>query len=113
MASHRIELVSTPVAGAPPSQGGSPETMAGLQMRVLELQATNAKLAARLASLDIPAEPWVPLKVAAFDCGLNYERARRWAEKGLFEAERDGKRWICNASSLMARKQRLTGSCPQ
>jgi hypothetical protein len=43
------------------------------------------------------------------DAGVKYETARKWAERGLIEARRDGKRWIVNVSSLEARKERLKG----
>jgi len=76
---------------------------------IAALQRTVAELAARVAQLEAPPAIWLPLKAAAHDAGVKYETARKWAERGLIEACRDGKRWIVNVSSLKARKERLAG----
>jgi hypothetical protein len=54
------------------------------------LQRTVAELEARVAQLEQPAALWLPLKAAAIDAGVKYETARKWAERGLIEARRDG-----------------------
>jgi len=73
------------------------------------LQRTVAILEARVAQLEAPPAIWLPLKAAAHDAGVAYETARVWAERGLIEARREGKRWLVNMSSMMARKERLAG----
>jgi hypothetical protein len=76
---------------------------------VAALQRTVAQLEARVAQLEQPPAQWVPLKAAAHDTGVEYETARTWAERGLIEARREGKRWMINLTSLRARKERFAG----
>lgn len=71
---------------------------------VAALQRSLAQLEARVAQLELPPAQWLPLKAAAHDAGVEYETARKWAERGLIEARRDGKRWLANLISLKARK---------
>jgi hypothetical protein len=79
------------------------------QAAIAALQHTVARLEARVAQLEQPAAQWLPLKAAAHDAGVKYETARVWAERGLIEARREGKRWLINVVSLKARKERLAG----
>jgi len=51
-----------------------------------------------------PPARWLPPKAAAHDAGV-----RKWTERGLIEARREGKQWIGNVVSLKARKERLEG----
>jgi hypothetical protein len=88
-----------------------PDVVPDVPVTIAELLATIARLTARVAELELPPEPWTALKPAAYDCGVEYETARTWAVKGLIEAQRDGKRWVCHVSSLRARKQRLAAPC--
>ena len=74
---------------------------------VAALKQTIAHLQARVAELEQPAAQWVTLKRAASICGLNYETVRTWAERGLIEARREGKRWMVNLTDLKARQARL------
>lgn len=76
---------------------------------VAALQRSLARLEARVAQLEQPPAQWLPLKAAAIDTGVEYETARKWAERGLIEAQREGKRWLINLISLKARKERLSG----
>jgi hypothetical protein len=76
---------------------------------IAALQRTVADLKARLEMLEQPPAEWLPLKAAAHDCGEKYETARKWAERGLIEARREGKRWFVNVVSLRARQERLAG----
>ncbi|MFK4525727.1 hypothetical protein ABIF90_003708 [Bradyrhizobium japonicum] len=76
---------------------------------VAALKQTIEQLQARVAELEQPAPQWMPLKRAASVCGLNYETVRVWAERGLIEAHREGKRWMVNFASLTARQARLFG----
>jgi hypothetical protein len=85
--------------------GAAPETPNGDDHpAVAALQRSLAQLEARVAHLEQPAARWLPLKAAAIDAGVKYETARTWAESGLIEARRDGKRWLVNLTSLKARK---------
>jgi hypothetical protein len=79
---------------------------------VAALQRTVAELEARVAQLEQPPAEWVPLKLAAYAAGVEYETARKWAERGLVEARRDGGRWLVNMVSLVARKERFAGPVP-
>jgi hypothetical protein len=79
---------------------------------VAALHRTVTDLEARVAQLEQPPAQWLPLKAAAHDAGVRYETARVWAERGLIEARREGKRWLVNVVSLKARKERLAGRVP-
>jgi len=74
---------------------------------IAALKQTIAHLQARVAELEQPAPQWVPLKRAASAYNLKYETARKWAERGLIEARREGKRWFVCTNSLKARQARL------
>jgi hypothetical protein len=76
---------------------------------VAALQRTVAELEARVAQLEQPPAEWVPLKLAAYAAGVEYETARTWVIRGLVEGRREGGRWLVNTVSLMARKERLAG----
>jgi hypothetical protein len=78
------------------------------QAAIAALQRTVAELEARVAQLEQPPARWLPLKAAAHDASVEYETARQWAERGLIEARRDGKRWLVNVVGLKARKELLT-----
>jgi len=84
-------------------EGGDPHPA------IAALQRMVAALEARVAQLEAPTAIWLPLKAAAHDAGVKYETARKWAERGLIEARREGKRWVANVVSLKARKERLAG----
>ena len=73
------------------------------------MKQSVAQLEARVAQLEGAPARWLPLKAAAHDAGVKYETARKWAERGLIEARREGKRWFVNVVSLQARKERLEG----
>lgn len=85
------------------------ETPVDHDSAIAALQWTVAQLEARLAKLEQPAALWLPLKAAAHDAGVKYETARTWAESGLIEARREGKRWLANLHSLRARRERFAG----
>ena len=92
------------------SRGAATEMPSGdHHAAIAALQRTVADLKARLEMLEQPPAEWLPLKAAAHDCGEKYETARKWAERGLIEARREGKRWFVNVVSLKARKERLAG----
>ena len=74
---------------------------------IAALQQTVARLEARVAQLEQPPAQWLPLKAAAHDAGVKYETARKWAERGLIEARRDGERWFVNVVGLRTRKERF------
>jgi hypothetical protein len=76
---------------------------------IADLQRSVAELKARIAKLEQPQAQWMPLKTAAHDCSIEYERARTWAVVGFIEARREGGRWFVNVVSLRARV-RLLGS---
>jgi hypothetical protein len=80
---------------------------------IAELRATNARLAARVAELELPPERWAPLKTAAIDCGVEYETLRSWAVAGFITARREGGRWFVNVPSVQARQPRLGASQPR
>ena len=85
--------------------GAAPETPNGDDHpAVAALQRSLAPLEARVAQLEQQPPQWLPLKTAAHDAGVEYETTRKWAERGLIEARRDGKRWLINLISLKARK---------
>ena len=69
-----------------------------LNTAVAELQADNDRLRAQL-----PAPNWLPLKLAASLCGVEYETGRSWCHTGKVEARRDGGRWNVNKLSMAAR----------
>ena len=94
--------ITNPLVAAEP-------TTSDHQAAIAALQHTVAELAARVAQLEAPPAIWLPLKAAAHDVGVKYETARKWAERGLIEARREGKRWVANVVSLKARKERLAG----
>jgi hypothetical protein len=79
---------------------------------IAALQRTVAELEARVAQLEQPPARWLPLKAAAHDANVKYETARKWAERGLIEARREGKLWLVNVVGLKARKDRLAGQVP-
>ena len=83
--------------------------IAALNATVDMLQAEVGRLRAQL-----PAPDWMPLKLAASLCGVEYETGRAWASAGLIEARRDGGRWVVNLLSLRARHTalHLTMSAP-
>ncbi|OSJ21230.1 hypothetical protein BSZ19_48245 [Bradyrhizobium japonicum] len=76
---------------------------------VAALKQTIAELQARVTELEQPPAQWMPLKAAAIDWGVKYETLRMWCKRGLVEADRDGKRWMVNLTSLKARQARLFG----
>jgi hypothetical protein len=97
----------TPPPELPVVAPDMPETMAALQTRLADSLALNAVLAARVAELELPEEPWVALKPAAYECKLQTETARVWCVRGHVIAKQDGHRWLTKLSSLMARRDRL------
>ena len=92
-----------------PSRAVTETPVSDQQAAIAALQRTVAELAARVGQLEAPTAIWLPLKAAAHDAGVKYETARKWAERGLIEARREGKRWVANVVSLKARKERLAG----
>jgi hypothetical protein len=59
-------------------QVGDPHlAIAHLRRTIVELK--------KIAELEQPAAQWIPLKLAAFGCGLEYETARTWVVRGLVE----------------------------
>jgi hypothetical protein len=85
----------------------APKTITELRTRLAESLALNAALAARVAELELPEEPWMALKPAAYECKLQTETARVWCVRGQVIAKQDGHRWLTKVSSLMARRDRL------
>jgi hypothetical protein len=73
---------------------------------IAELLATVARLTARVAELELPPENFVPLKTAAFDCGMVYETLRAWCALGKVEARREGKLWLVNVTNVKERQRR-------
>jgi hypothetical protein len=92
-----------------PVRADSESPAADHHAAIAALQRTVAELEACVAQLEGPPACWLRLKAAAMDAGVKYETARVWAERGLIEARRDGKRWFVNVASLIARKGRFAG----
>jgi hypothetical protein len=78
--------------------GNPANEIIALNAAIAELQSDNARLRAQL-----PAPEWLPLKLAASLCGVEYETVRAWCVAGKVEARRDGGRWSVNRESLKAR----------
>lgn len=70
---------------------------------IAEMRRTIEQLMTRLAKFEQPAQRWMPLKAAAFECGLDYEWTRKRVKSGLIEASRSGGRWVVNVTSLKLR----------
>jgi hypothetical protein len=71
------------------------------------LRATIATMAARIAELEAPPpENWLPLKPAAFETSLGYERLRSWCEHGLVKFMRIGGRLFVDTVSVQETKHR-------
>jgi hypothetical protein len=72
------------------------------------LQEDNARMAAALAALQAPAEPYIAL-CAVDHPGYHETTVLRWCARGLVDSKREGSRWFCKQSSVYARIKRLTG----
>lgn len=70
---------------------------------IAEMRRTIEQLMMRLAEYEQPAPRWMPLKAAAFECGLDYEWTRKRVKSGLIVARRTGGRWVVNVTSLKLR----------
>jgi hypothetical protein len=78
------------------------------EVELAELRAMNAALVARVAVLEAPSpENFLPLKVSAADCGMNYETLRSWAIDGHVTARREGGRLFVDVHTVKARQRRL------
>jgi hypothetical protein len=83
-------------------------SLASQQRLIDALRSDNARLAATIAELTAPPEPYIPIK-AADHHGYHETTLLRWCERGLIDAKREGSRWFCRQSSINNRIKRLNG----
>jgi hypothetical protein len=70
---------------------------------VAERDAALAERDARISELTREAAKLTRLKTAALTLGLDYERSRRWCERGFVKsAQKQGGLWLCNIDDLRA-----------
>jgi hypothetical protein len=85
---------------------------------IIALRATNSTLVAKLESAQAeivelkraaPLDRYAPIKQAAYDSSVRYNRALTWHRKGLIDSRKDAGRIVATVVSLVKRRVLLTG----
>jgi hypothetical protein len=78
--------------------------IAALRETIAALMLDNEALRTKLAERDVPPPIYLPLKRAAGEAFVRYDRARVWHRKGLIESRKDAGRIVATVSSLIERR---------